>query len=60
MQSAEYYPEPMRFYGFRFAEKRFLNEAKVPVDLRFRQPDPSKLTDVNQAWLVWGTGRMAW
>ena len=25
----------------------------------FKQPEPSKLVDVNHAWHVWGIGRMA-
>ncbi|KAF4631712.1 hypothetical protein G7Y89_g6427 [Cudoniella acicularis] len=58
MQSAEYYPEPMKFYGFRFVDSTILLKS-ASSNLNFRQPVASKFTDVNQAWHVWGTGRMA-
>ncbi|KAF3000341.1 hypothetical protein E8E14_002268 [Neopestalotiopsis sp. 37M] len=58
MQSPEFYPSPMQFHGFRFAPK-----AETPVvsndNLNFRQPSPSKLTDIREDWHVWGVGRMA-
>ncbi|KAI1207930.1 cytochrome P450 [Annulohypoxylon truncatum] len=59
MQSAEHYPEPTTFYGFRFANQTAVGESDTTGDLNFRQPSPSKLTDVDHAWHVWGTGRMA-
>ncbi|KAH8766056.1 cytochrome P450, partial [Diaporthe sp. PMI_573] len=58
MQSSQYFPAPLEFRGFRFAESR---ETKTmsPEGLEFRQPSPSKLTDTEHPWHVWGTGRMA-
>jgi len=62
-QSPEFHPNPLDFHGFRFAadealaglfgeENEFLPVAK--------QPESSKLVDVEQSWQVWGFGRMAW
>jgi cytochrome P450 len=57
MQHEHYYPEPRLFYGFRFVDPSLLdNDGKLKVS----QPRPSKLTDVDNTWHVWGTGRMAW
>lgn len=59
MQSPEYFPDPLEFRGFRFAEQRETGTIDSKgVD--FRQPSPSKLTDADHPWHVWGTGRMAW
>lgn len=54
---AEYYPAPLEFSGFRFVDP-----ALVPRDLpsHVSQPKPSKLADVDDSFLMWGTGRMAW
>ncbi|KAI7779164.1 hypothetical protein LA080_001236 [Diaporthe eres] len=58
MQSPEYFPDPLEFRDFRFAEQREPGtEDSKGVD--FRQPSPSKLTDAEHPWHVWGTGRMA-
>ncbi|MCJ1352523.1 MAG: hypothetical protein MMC33_002507 [Icmadophila ericetorum] len=60
MQNPEYYPEPLEFNGFRFADPALLDNATKPT-FKFPQLDGlSKLTDVNGSWHVWGTGRMAW
>ncbi|RYP47466.1 hypothetical protein DL769_011311 [Monosporascus sp. CRB-8-3] len=59
MQSPEYYPDPLEFRGFRVADHKALDSPVALPSLNFRQPSPSKLTDVNQSWHVWGTGRMA-
>ena len=60
MQNPEYYPEPLEFNGFRFADPALLDNATKPT-FKFSQLDGlSKLTDVNGSWHVWGTGRMAW
>lgn len=48
------YPDPSHFSGFRFADPGLLQGAH-PL-----QPQPSKLTDVDESWQMWGTGRMAW
>lgn len=60
MQSAEFYPEPLQFNGFRFARPEDLPGAVPDPNFNFLQPKPSKLTDVDPSWHVWGTGRMAW
>lgn len=61
MQSAEYYPSPLEFNGFRFArpEDLALNNSRPANNFDFSQPEPSKLVEVSQAWHVWGMGRMA-
>ncbi|TRX96846.1 hypothetical protein FHL15_002152 [Xylaria flabelliformis] len=60
MQSAEYYPSPLEFNGFRFARPDNLPSTGAPgQNFNFVQPEPSKLVDVSQAWHVWGMGRMA-
>ncbi|KAG8158165.1 hypothetical protein KVR01_011926 [Diaporthe batatas] len=58
IQSAEYYPAPLEFHGFRFAEHTGVGAVSAE-GLDFRQPSPSKLNDVEHPWHVWGTGRMA-
>lgn len=58
MQSPEHYPAPLQFNGFRFVDPERFGDGAVPAGPM--QPRPSKLTDVNNAWHVWGTGRMAW
>ncbi|KAK6212824.1 hypothetical protein LQW54_004913 [Pestalotiopsis sp. IQ-011] len=57
MQSPEFYPSPMQFHGFRFAPENDIPSADK--SLNFRQPSPSKLTDIREDWHVWGVGRMA-
>ncbi|EQL03607.1 cytochrome P450 [Ophiocordyceps sinensis CO18] len=52
--SAEHYPRPEEFSGFRFVDPAELPGASAPT-----QPKPSKLTDVDYTFLMWGTGRMA-
>ena len=60
MQNPDHYPQPLEFKGFRFVDPELLNNANFP-SFKFPQPQgPSKLTDVNGSWHVWGTGRMAW
>ncbi|KAI1375702.1 cytochrome P450 [Hypoxylon crocopeplum] len=60
MQSPEYYPSPLEFNGFRFVSLAQLDAAtSSQTGTKFVQPEPSKLVDVNNAWHVWGTGRMA-
>jgi len=60
--SAEFYPSPNEFSGFRFVDARYLlrdnGENFLPEAVR--QAKPSKLTDVDHSFLMWGTGRMAW
>ncbi|MCJ1356768.1 MAG: hypothetical protein MMC33_006764 [Icmadophila ericetorum] len=54
--SAEHYPEPLKFNGFRFADPSVFPDERSSVS---QQPKPSKLTDVDNSFLMWGTGRMA-
>ncbi|OAL01486.1 cytochrome P450 [Phaeosphaeriaceae sp. SRC1lsM3a] len=55
--SAEYYPSPSEFSGFRFVDPALLDDLSNAE--RAQQPAPSKLTDVHHSYLMWGTGRMA-
>ncbi|KAI2618907.1 cytochrome P450 [Hypoxylon sp. NC1633] len=60
MQSAENYPSPLEFNGFRFVNPEYLDAAtRSHTGTTFLQPSPSRLVDVSNAWHVWGTGRMA-
>ena len=58
MQDPKFYPDPLAFNGFRFASRDVLDDAEG--NFKFMQPNPSKLTDVDDSFHVWGTGRMAW
>jgi cytochrome P450 len=43
------FPNPDVFDGFRFAK------------LHTKQPEgPTKFTDVNEKWQVWGVGKITW
>ena len=56
--SAEYYPSPNEFSGFRFVDLTYLDafaDCEKP-----RQHKPSELTDVDDGFLMWGTGRITW
>ncbi|KAK2745535.1 hypothetical protein FQN57_003660 [Myotisia sp. PD_48] len=57
MMNPDYYPDAQEFNGFRFADPKLLSD----LNQKFKspQPEPSKLSDVNNSWHVWGTGRMA-
>ncbi|KAI0809677.1 cytochrome P450 [Xylaria sp. FL0064] len=57
MQNAEFYPEALAFNGFRFVDQSRVDIASS--SFKVLQPKPSKLTDVDSTWHVWGTGRMA-
>ena len=56
------FPEPLQFSGFRFADpslvKNLGNEKNTFSTTM--QKKPTKLTDVDMTYHVWGTGRMAW
>ena len=56
-QSAEHYSLPLEFNGFRFVDLRATPNERSSAS---HQPKPSKLTDVDDSFLMWGTGRMAW
>jgi hypothetical protein len=56
------YPEALQFSGFRFADPnlvRGVSSDKVDFD-HIMQEKPTKLTDADMTYHVWGTGRMAW
>ncbi|KAI0435910.1 cytochrome P450 [Xylaria telfairii] len=56
MQDPQFYPQPLEFQGFRFVAQHQLPEDRCSSR---GQQKPSKLTDVDGSWHVWGTGRMA-
>jgi cytochrome P450 len=56
--SAEHFPSPNNFSGFRFADPALVDSISGPHGAQ--QPTPSKFTDVHHSYLMWGTGRMAW
>lgn len=60
--SADYYPFPEEFSGFRFVDPANLNlpDAHGVAAGAVTQSKPSSLTDVDHPFLMWGTGRMAW
>jgi hypothetical protein len=56
------YPEALQFSGFRFADPtlvKSLSGNNVDFD-QIMQKKPTKLTDADMTYHVWGTGRMAW
>ncbi|KAF2116757.1 cytochrome P450 [Lophiotrema nucula] len=53
--SDQYYPSPHEFSGFRFVDPAQLPDGQQKPS----QERPSKLTDVDHSFLMWGTGRMA-
>ncbi|KAI1126713.1 cytochrome P450 [Nemania abortiva] len=54
-----YYPDPMKFDGFRFADAITVEKATIPRAAGPSQLKPSDLTEVSSKWQFWGTGRMA-
>ncbi|CAG8984288.1 hypothetical protein HYALB_00010713 [Hymenoscyphus albidus] len=52
----EYYPSPHEFSGFRFVDPAIIPDKQSP---QINQGKPSKLVDVDESFLMWGTGRMA-
>jgi hypothetical protein len=61
MQMPQYYPDPLRFHGFRFVDPKVL-ESMEPADdiVPSSQPNPSKFADLDPTFHFWGTGRCAW
>jgi hypothetical protein len=56
------FPEALQFSGFRFADPQLvqsLNNGASKFD-EVMQKKPTKLTDADMTYHVWGTGRMAW
>ncbi|KAI0490488.1 cytochrome P450 [Xylaria cf. heliscus] len=56
---AQYYPSPETFSGFRFVDPAILSDTQEYPTPPAMQTKPSKLTDVDHSFLMWGTGRMA-
>lgn len=59
MQDPKFYPDPLEFNGFRFVDEERLAKISSGASLGHSQQKPSKLTDVDMTFHVWGTGRMA-
>ncbi|KAI0381078.1 cytochrome P450 [Hypomontagnella monticulosa] len=59
MRSEEHYPAASEFNGFRFVDPEILKQVDNAGSFSLAQPKPSKLTDVDNSFLMWGTGRMA-
>lgn len=59
MQNPIFYPRPLEFNGFRFVDKTHLMKVFPGFSGDVIQQTPSKLTDVDMTFHVWGTGRMA-
>ncbi|KAK6063444.1 cytochrome p450 [Seiridium cupressi] len=57
--SAEYYPSPQEFSGFRFVDPKILLEMDGITPSAAMQSKPTKITDADYSFLMWGTGRMA-
>ena len=70
MQNPLHYPSPQQFSGFRFASHEALdklnthpleNSGKEWVDNDApRQKAPSKMTDIDENWHVFGAGKISW
>ena len=58
MQNPQFYPDPLEFNGFRFVSPADIDNAAG--NFKLLQAKSSKLTDVDETFHVWGTGRMAW
>lgn len=59
IQTADLFPNPLTFNGFRFVSPALLDEQAAAIN-KTTQPEPSRLTDMSMANHVWGTGRHAW
>ncbi|KAK1919471.1 hypothetical protein P3342_001763 [Pyrenophora teres f. teres] len=53
------FPEATTFSGFRFADPELVKSLENDDDFNIMQKKPTKLTDVDMTYHVWGTGRMA-
>lgn len=61
MQNPAFYPAPQQFSGFRFAPQEALDKLG-PTSLADapRQRAPSKMTDIDENWHVFGAGKISW
>ncbi|XXH06065.1 U3 small nucleolar RNA-associated protein [Hypoxylon texense] len=57
MSDPRTYPAPLEFHGFRFASVEIVE--KAGAYFQCLQAKPSKFTDLDSTFHVWGTGRMA-
>ncbi|KAI0581515.1 hypothetical protein TUN199_06639 [Pyrenophora tritici-repentis] len=53
------FPEATTFSGFRFADPELVKSLENDDAFSVMQKKPTKLTDVDMTYHVWGTGRMA-
>jgi cytochrome P450 len=61
MTSPASFPSPQEFSGFRFADPELVKSIENGEGVfDVMQKKPTKLTDVDMTYHVWGTGRMAW
>jgi len=61
MGSSKYCPFPEQFSGFRFAPQEVVDALHVENACGgARQPTPSRLTDVEPGFMMFGTGRHLW
>ncbi|CAG8958655.1 hypothetical protein HYFRA_00011496 [Hymenoscyphus fraxineus] len=63
MQSAQHYPEPLQFHGFRFVDPLVLEQLSSATADRHWKDSPiqntsARLTDIDSTWLVWGAGHI--
>ena len=54
MRDPKHYAHPMAFEGFRFARNRHEGFSDTDKDR------PSRFTDVNHSFPIWGAGKLAW
>ena len=59
MHDPEFFPDPLQFHGFRFADPAIVAQI-AGSDFKTPQPKPSKLTDYDNTYHVWGIGRTTW
>jgi hypothetical protein len=62
MTNSADFPNALKFSGFRFADPVLVRAIAENEGGAFEvlQAKPTKLTDVDMTYHVWGTGRMAW
>ncbi|ROT39585.1 hypothetical protein SODALDRAFT_322958 [Sodiomyces alkalinus F11] len=60
MRDERHYAAASEFNGFRFVDPEILGRIGTQSSFNTPQPRPSKLTDVDNTFPMWGTGRMSW
>ncbi|KAL2756622.1 hypothetical protein ACRALDRAFT_2041267 [Sodiomyces alcalophilus JCM 7366] len=59
MRDERHYPRATEFNGFRFVDPELLSRIGRQSSFPTPQPKPSKLTDIDNTFPMWGTGRMS-